>query len=836
MRRFIALFMILFATQASAEGRDPLLLNYGQGVLETSATAGTYTGALGSYWNPAGWATMSRGEAVFTWNDRSIAAKRIDNWGILLGGHGFGASMRRTLVPNGTEVSRVDDYQIALAGGGRADYWGLSYGWSKGESARDFRQQYMTVGNLVRPYKYVSIGSTVTFGLRNGRSQGQMDLGLRPLDGSHRVTLFGDVAGNDKDNFTTLQWGAGVEVMPLDGIRIAGKISKVLPNDPAPWFTLGLGFSLDATGIHVAPHYDNDSERLHTNYAIRVGEVEPSFPASKYIDRERQVVAAAMRGQLTYQKSRWFDPGRHSLFETLEWIETAKNDRAVGGIVLNMSGFYASTELAWEMTEKLKDFRSTGKKVYMYVDRPGMTQMYVMSQADYVWMDPVGDISMFGWVMGRTYYKGMLEKLGLGVEEWRYFEYKSAFESLARTDMSPKDREQRQALLDEFHAAWLKSVSEGRDVHADSVMLAIDSLGMVSAHEAYLFGLVDSLGRWDDAPDLIEAWNGKRPDIIERHEMAESEFVDPRWGEYPKIALVYALGECELDTGIRGRYTSKLLRRLAKNDKIGAVVLRVDSPGGDGLASDWVAEQMRVVSDEKPMIVSQGRLAASGGYWISSPADRIFTSPFTITGSIGVIAGWIWNEGLTDKTGLTFDKVMVGKHADLGSGVILPLIGAEVPDRSVDAEERVRVEKLIRRNYDDFVGNVAEDRNMLREDVEAIAQGRVWAGQAAIDRKLVDEIGGMEQAIAYAKFSAGIPDREKVEIVEYPRAEWINWDRLFAPASPLGMVGYRLGLLSHPDMQAMEEAPYGLKVMQAYSRNPGRPLFMLPPEHELNEE
>ncbi|MBK6764736.1 MAG: S49 family peptidase [bacterium] len=120
--------------------------------------------------------------------------------------------------------------------------------------------------------------------------------------------------------------------------------------------------------------------------------------------------------------------------------------------------------------------------------------------------------------------------------------------------------------------------------------------------------------------------------------------------------------------------------------------------------------------------------------------------------------------------------------------------------------------------------------------LEAIAQGRVWAGQAAIDRKLVDEIGGMEQAIAYAKSSAGIPVHEKVEIIEYPRAEWINWDRLFAPASPLGMVGFRLGLLSHPDAQAAEETPYGLQVMQAYIQYPGRPLFMLPPENELNEE
>ena len=833
MKRLLFLSILLCATSAFAAARPPMLLNYGEGILQTASTPGGYMGALGSYWNPAGWATMSRHEAVFTWDDRNEARKQIDNWGVLIGGQGVGASMHRTLVPAGDDFMRIDDYQLALAGGSRADNWGVSYGWSKGLGAGDVRQHYVTVGNISRPFNFVSIGCTGTLGLRNGRTQGQADLGLRPFRGSHRVTLLGDVAANDKDNATTMQWGAGLEIMPLDGIRIAGKISKLQPDEPAPWFTLGIGFTLDATSLHVAPHYDKDSERQFTSYAIRFGRVEPSMCVTKLIEKDKRILALGMRGRLTYKKAKWLESDRHSLFEMMQLIDEVKADPSIGGIAFNMSGFSSNIELAWELAEKLKDYRAAGNKVYMYVDRPGMVQTYLMTQADYVWMDPLGDIDMFGWVMGRTYHKGLFEKLGLGVEEWRYFDYKSAFESYARKDMSEKDREQRQALLNEFQAEWKRAISENMGISSDSIDLALDSLGLVTAHEAERFDFVDTLGRWDDAEMLIELVKGGKTKFIERHDLIDERQSDPNWGEYPTVAVVYALGECAMDTGIRARYTSKLLKKLAEDDGVEAVVLRVDSPGGDGMASDWVADGMRDVAKEKPMVVSQGRLAASGGYWISSPGDRVFTSPFSITGSIGVIAGWVWNDGLTDKTGLTFDKVQVGRHADLGSGIILPFLNAEVPDRNVTDDERLRLEKMIRGHYDDFVGRVAEDRELRREDVEKVAQGRVWAGQAAIDRKLADEIGGLESSIAYAKQSAGISKKTKIKVVEYPKQELINFERLFGQASMMSVLGSRLGLFARETEQP--EVPYDLQVLQSYMEHPAKPLFMLPPEAEIQD-
>jgi protease-4 len=833
MRRIsLLLLLVFFAATAHASGRSPLLPSYGEGILNTGTTAGTYMGALGSYWNPAGWSTMSRMEGVFTWDDRNNVHKKLDRWGVLIGGHGLGASMHRSLVPHENGYARIDDYQVALAGGDREEGWGVSYGWSKGENSRELRQHYMTVGNIYRPMKYVSLGGTWTLGLRNGRSQFQGDLGLRPINGSHKLTVFGDFAALDKDNFRTIQYGGGLEVMPLNGLTISGKVSKLDAYHDDLHFTLGIGLSMDEIGLHVTPNYDKDDIGGYRSYAIRLGNVEPSFSTKP---KDKRVVALGMRGNLTYQKSRWLDPGRHTLTEMLQLIEDAKHDRSVGGIAMNLSGFNGQRELVWELTEKLKEFRASGKNVYMYVDRPNMTQVYLLTQADYSWMDPLGSMDMLGWLMGGTYYKGMLEKLGIGVEELRYFTYKSAFERFAREDMSEKDREQRLALLEEFHKEWSRAIEENLGISADSIMLAIDSLGLVTAHEAERFGFVDTLGRWDDASDLIEFLRGSKAKFVERDEMYEDWHSDPHWGEYPQVAVVYALGECAMDTGIRARYTSRLLKRLAKDDNIHAVVLRVDSPGGDGLASDLVADGMRDVSKKKPMVVSQGRVAASGGYWLSSPGDRVFTSPFTITGSIGVIAGWLWNERLTEKTGLKFDKVQIGEHADLSFGIELPLIGVEVPNRPLDDEEHARIEKIIRGHYDDFVGRVAEDRNLPREEVEKIAEGRVWGGQAAIDRKLVDEIGGLEQSILYAKEQAGLKRKERVELVEYPKQGLINFDRLFSSASPLATAGFKLGLWGR-SLKDSQDLPHELSVIKQYSEHPGQPLFVLPPEDMVEEK
>ena len=820
----MSLFMIVIgASLASAQGRPGDFADYGSGSQALCGTPGTQGGAAAGFWNPAAWAAMRKWEFSFLWNDRNVHDKRLDNWGLFMGGHGFGLAMHRNDLANPN--ARVNDYQIALGGGSPGDYWGLAYNWSRGDKDILRRDQSLALGNIYRPFPFLSIGSAAQIGLNRGDYRGISDVGVRPLR-NHRITFFGDAAYSRRDNPSTMRWGAGLEVQPLNGIRLAGKMSKPDANRQDRIYTVSVGFTVDNIGFQVAPHYDKHSKRASTSYMIRLGNEAPSFDTRPLLDKPDNVLSVPMKGRLTYQKARWLDLNRVSLWDMIELIEKAKHDPDVGGILLNLSGMETQLALSWELREKLLDFQAAGKKVYMYADRCGMSTYYLASAADYLIMDPVGNLYLPGYVMGRTFWKGFLEKLGLGVEEWRYFTYKSAFESFSRRDMSPADREQRLALIEDFFSAWQKDVAAGRNTSPDSVRAAIDSLVVLQPEEARAAGLVDTVAAWDDAKEIIKQLTGREPDFVRPDEVTDRIFSDPAWGEPPKISVVYAVGDCDMDSGIRGRATSRALKKLAGRKDIKAVVLRADSPGGDALPSDLVARQMSEVSKKKPMIVSQGQVAASGGYWISMNGDRIFTTPVTITGSIGVMGGWIWNDKLSEKTGFTFDKVMVGEHADLGSGITLPLIGT-IPDRNLTDAEKLRMEKLIRGSYRDFTRKVAESRDFTEGYVDSVGQGRAWTGPKAVELKLADEIGGLEKAVDYARSQAKLR-KGKFVIEEYPRRGWFNLEDFAQSSSPVRLIAHLLGKDATPTDPSL--ADYELSVLRRISKSPGIPLPMISPE------
>jgi protease-4 len=286
---------------------------------------------------------------------------------------------------------------------------------------------------------------------------------------------------------------------------------------------------------------------------------------------------------------------------------------------------------------------------------------------------------------------------------------------------------------------------------------------------------------------------------------------DDFWGPKPTVALVYAVGDCAMDTGIRGRATSKALESFRKRRDVKAVVLRADSPGGDPLASDLVAREIKAYRKAgKPLYVSQGRVAASGGYWISMDAARITASPFTITGSIGVIGGWAWNEGLGKKLGMTSDRVQIGKSADLMGGLTLPLIGVTLPERNLDDHERVVVKRGILELYDDFTKRVAEGRGLPVERVQEIAQGHVYAGRQALSLKLVDEIATLDQTLAMAGWAGGIRKGRRVRIEEYPKQ--------------------KLLALPHLAPWVMAESwSYDQRALACMLKSPGTPLLLTPP-------
>lgn len=838
IRSFIPLICILLlASIVFAQGRPTDFGDYGTGSQALCATPGTHGGAAAGFWNPAAWAAMKEWELSFLWNDRNVRDKHMDNWAIALGGEGIGFSMRRSNARESLTGSpnmeyrqrRIDDYQISVGGGEGSDFWGLAYSWSRGDKDVIRRDHSLALGNIYRPFPFLSIGNAAQIGLNQGDYRGISDIGLRPLR-NHQLTLFGDAAYGRKDNPTTMQWGAGIEVQPLNGVRVAGKISKPFADTQDKIYTISLGLTMDNLGFHVAPHYNKDSDRMSTSYMFRLGGQAPSFDGRPLFEKKSKVVSVPMKGRVTYQKARWLDVNRIALRETLDLIEKSKNDPTVGGMLLNLSGMSANHAMIWELREKLADFKTAGKSVYVYTDRADMPDYYFASVADYVIMDPMGNLYLPGYLMGRTYWKGVFEKLGLGVEEWRFFTYKSAFEGFARKDMSAPDKEQRLALIEGIYDTWKNDITSARKITPETLRSLVDSMVVIQPEEALQAGLVDTIASWDDAKDIIKNLTGEDddPDFVRPREVKDKIFADQTWGTTPKIALVYAIGECDMDTGIRGRATSRMLRNLAKRKDVKAVVLRADSPGGDALPSDLVARQMKQVSEKKPMIVSQGQVAASGGYWISMYGDKIFTTPMTITGSIGVIGGWIWNDGFSKKTGFSSDYVKVGDHADFSFGITLPLLGATIPDRNLTTEEKTRMEKLIRGSYTDFTGKVAAGRNLTTTYVDSVGQGRVWLGPKAIELKLADEIGGMEQAIDYARKEAKLRDG-KFEIIEYPQRGWFASDMLMG-GSEVGMRFLNRILGKAESYEEIRPSDYELSVLKRISSNPGMALPMVAPE------
>jgi protease-4 len=240
-----------------------------------------------------------------------------------------------------------------------------------------------------------------------------------------------------------------------------------------------------------------------------------------------------------------------------------------------------------------------------------------------------------------------------------------------------------------------------------------------------------------------------------------------------------------MDAGINARSLVKDVEAAGDDPGIKAIVLRVDSPGGDGMASDYIAEAIKKAKKNKPVIVSQGYVAGSGGYWLSMYADTIVSSPGTITGSIGVIGGWMYNRELKEKLGMSTDHVQVGKHADLGFGFRLPLVGLGIPDRNLTDVERTAIERMIKSFYSEFIKKVAEGRKTTAEKIELIAQGRFYSGSEAKNLGLVDVLGGLEDAIQIAKQKARIDINEDVTVVEMPKPGLLNLRNLMP--CPLGI-------------------------------------------------
>ena len=453
------------------------------------------------------------------------------------------------------------------------------------------------------------------------------------------------------------------------------------------------------------------------------------------------------------------------LNDILKAIENAKEDPKIKGIYIQAVSVSAGGATVEEIRDALIDFKESGKFIISYSDIYSQKAYYLASVSDNIYMNPEGGMEWMGLRGEVMFYKNALEKLGIEPQIIRHGKFKSAVEPFMLDKMSDANREQMLTFMGSIWNHWVKGVSESRNISVEELNRYADEMLISNAKRSVEYGLIDSLIYKDELIDKLKKLTEtkdkddlttitlakyiKAPSPIKKKGLAKN-----------KIAVVYAQGEINMGEGqdgtIGSETISKAIREARRDSSIKAIVFRVNSPGGSALASEVIWREVVLAKQTKPVIISMGDLAASGGYYIAAPGDVILASPTTLTGSIGVFGMYFSvKEGMNKKLGLTVDVVKTNKYSDFGSMY-----------RPLTAEERISCQQGVEDSYQTFICHVAEGRCITNDEGDAIGQGRIWSGANAMDIKLVDEFGGLKRAIAIAAEKAGV---EEYRVVDLPK-------------------------------------------------------------------
>ena len=512
----------------------------------------------------------------------------------------------------------------------------------------------------------------------------------------------------------------------------------------------------------------------------------------------------------------------YGLDDILSSIQKAKENENIKGIYLQASSLGTSYASLQEIRNALLDFKESGKFVIAYADSYTQGLYYLSSAADKVLLNPKGMIEWRGIASAPLFYKDLLQKIGVEMQVFKVGTYKSAVEPFIATEMSPANREQVTAFITSIWGQVTKGVSASRNIPVDSLNVYADRMLMFyPSEESVKCGLADTLIYRNDVRNylkkLVEIDEDDNLPIVGLSDMMNVKKNVPKDKSGNIVAVYYASGEitdypssATSEDGIVGSKVIRDLRKLKDDTDVKAVVLRVNSPGGSAFASEQIWHAVKELKTKKPVIVSMGDYAASGGYYISCVADTIVAEPTTLTGSIGIF-GIIPNvKGLTDKIGLSYDVVKTNKYADFGNIM-----------RPFNEDERSLLQMMITEGYDTFVSRCAEGRQMPKEAIEKIAEGRVWTGETAKKLGLVDELGGIDKALDIAVAKAGI---ERYTVVSYPAKQDFfsslldtkptNYVESQLLKSKLGEFYQQFGLLKNLQEQSMIQAriPFELNI------------------------
>ena len=502
----------------------------------------------------------------------------------------------------------------------------------------------------------------------------------------------------------------------------------------------------------------------------------------------------------------------------VEALRKAKVDRRIQAVVLRPTGAAALWGKVQEVRDAVLDFRRSGKPIIAYMEYGGEQEFYLASACDKVFLMPTATLDLTGVASYELFLRGTLDKIGAFPDALHIGDYKTASNTFTEHTYTPAHREMAESLNNDMYDQLVRGIAEGRRKSESDVKALIDH-GPFLPEDALRAGLIDDLAYEDELDDKVKLGSGK-PNFVEMKDYGQVSATSLGLNRGPRIAVIYASGiiasgKSSFDAtggGVVGSDTIvEYLRKARADSSVKAIVLRVDSPGGSAIASDVIWREVLLTKNQKPVIASMSDVAASGGYYISMPAHAIVAEPSTLTGSIGVVLTKFVIDGTLKKLGMNMEGVSRGKFADMYA-----------PTRPFTTEERARMFQNMQATYDTFVEKAAQGRNTTPEKIDAIGQGRVWTGRQAKQIGLVDELGGLERAVALAKQRAKIAQDAEVELVIYPPKKSF-YDLVrdpFGSGERAATLGSLLGITNPKAIQALA-AP-----LQIFRR--GEPLALMP--------
>jgi protease-4 len=637
--------------------------------------------------------------------------------------------------------------------------WGLVAGlgpqvFSAGARLRgDSSGTSFDLGVLSRPLRWFSAGAVWQ---SVGREAGRLSVGVGVRPFTDRVTLFAQAAAERH-----LVGVFGIEAVPLDGLVLAAAAEPGVNLRETRW-TFGALMSAGHASVGWAgstvPGLDGLYESALYVRATTRREASLLPGPRRYLEMHLDGRIAEIKPgvSLTGGASR-------TLWDLLQVLQRATTDRSIVGLLLWVDDPGLNIVQAEEIRAALKRFRAAGKKVFAYAPSLGTGEYMLVSTADRIACHPLGGVDIPGFAAQALFLKGSLEKLGITFQYHRYGRYKSAVETFSEDSMSEDSRRQLGDYLDRVYDAFRGDVADGRSLP----LARVDSLIEVAwfdAPGARQAGLVDSLLYYDEVDDAARKLFGRAVRLDEDDYRAVAPAVT-RWDEPPAVAVIAAVGEIQdgesgtnFLTGSQSLGATTLcdaIESARKDRQVKAVVLRIDSPGGDGFASDLIWRELGLLREKKPLVVSMGSLAASGGYYIACNATTVFATPTTLTGSIGVFDMDFVTEGLYNKVGARREVVKRGSKADARSGL-----------RPFTPGEDSLIQDQVDWFYRQFTEKVAAGRRMTAAAVDSVGQGRIWSGSDAQRVGLVDSLGGLREAVECARKLAGL---KECDYVLYPK-------------------------------------------------------------------